>query len=298
MTVAVYQIQYSDAVVGAFDPAFIRYDCRHAPEAQRREIAHMLRFYEEGRWRQSGASHFGLVSPKFVDKTGLSGQAFIDWIDAHPGYDVYFVNPFPQLSYWHYNVWDQGEFWHPGLSALANTLFARAGETIRVERLPRNAAASLLYSNYWVANDSFWQRFMTFVRKLADAVDDLDAADKEKLFARAPHYAPATYFPFVFERLFSTFLVTCDGLACLPYPHARAEVVARCTNEMERFVVREWGDLIDAWDAGGRSGDDYRKLLANLHGMLQLYQAATPRGVTAAPRRRSLLGRFGAIRSR
>jgi hypothetical protein len=271
MAVSVYQIMYSDKVVGTFDPAFIKYDCRHNPEPQKREIAHMLRFYDEGAWRQSGSEHFGLVSPKFSVKTGIKGKNFIDWVDANPGYDVYFVNPFPQLCYWHFNVWTNGEFWHHGLCDMANKLFVSAGLSIRVEDLPRNTASSLLYSNYWVGNEKFWRIFMTFVRKLASAVDDLDMEERRKLFELAPHYAPATYFPFVFERLFSTFLVLNQEFTCLHYGYGRDEILNKCENDMERFIIREWADMIDNWDDSGRNDEEYRKLFANLQGMLKIY---------------------------
>jgi len=293
VTVSVYQIQYSDDVVGAFDPAFIKYDCRADPEPEKRETAHMLRFYDEGAWVRHGAEHFGLVSPKFADKVRLGGTDVIDWMEANPGYDVYIINPYPQLSYWHYNVWTQGELLHPGVCALADALFAAAGHSIRVETLPRNTAASLLYSNYWVGNEAFWRVYMAFVRSIAAAADDLGADDREKLFGPAPHNAPATYFAFVFERLFSTFLVLHEGVAGLPYPYSREDVLGRCENDMERFIIGEWSAMIDAWDAAGRDDAEYRKLFANLEGMVRLYQAAASRAEAADQALvRGLIGRL------
>jgi hypothetical protein len=276
MAVSVYQIEYSNDVIGEFDPAFIRYDCRGNPEPEKREIAHMLRFYDEGVWRSEGSEYFGLVSPKFSGKVGISGKAFVDWVNANPGYDVYYVNPFPQLSYWYFNVWTQGESWHPGLVDLANALFVAAGFSFRVENLPRNTARSLLYSNYWVGNEKFWHTYMAFVRKLGDAVDDLDVGDRKKIFEIAPHYASATYFPFVFERLFSTFLVLHGGIACFPYHYGHDEIIDRCGNDMERFVIREWAEMIDNWDATGRDDANYRKLFANLQRTLRVCQPVAP----------------------
>jgi len=273
VTVSIYQIQYSDMVVGGFDPDFIKYDCREHPEDEKREIAHMQRFFDEGVWKNNNSQYFGLISPKFNNKSKLRGSEFIHWINSNPGYDVYFFNPFPQLSYWNFNVWTQGEFWHPGLADLANALFAAAGLSIRVDKLPRNTAASSLYSNYWVGNEKFWRIYMAFVRKLVAAVDDLAAVERKKLFELAPHYAPATYFPFVFERLFSTFLVLHGDIACLPYHYRRDEILDRCDNDMERFIIREWPEMIDTWDASGRDDAEYRKLFANLQGMLRVYQS-------------------------
>jgi len=276
MATHIYQIQYSDDVIGSFDPAFIKYDCRNNPEPEKREIAHMLRFYKKGLWKSEDVGHFGIVSPKFSSKTGITGKAFVEWINANPGYDVYFINPFPQLAYWHYNVWMQGEFWHPGLSALANMLFMAAGLVIPVENMPRNTAASLLYCNYWVGNENFWHLYMTFVNKFVAAVDGLNAADRKKLFELAPHYAQATYFPFFFERLFSTFLVLYGEISSLQYSYGYAEILDRCDNDMERFIIREWAEMIEAWDSTGRDDAEYRKLFANISGMLRVYLSALP----------------------
>lgn len=272
MNSLVYQIQYSDEIIGEFDPAFLRYDCRDNPEPDEREVAHMLRFYSEGSWRLSNIRYFGLVSPKFTSKTGISGQTFIDWIDANPGYDVYFINPFPQLIYWHYNVWTQGEFWHPGLSDLANALFDSAGIDVQIQYLPRNTAATVLYSNYWVGNEKFWHEYMTFLNKFVAAIEHLDESSRKKLYELAPHYAPATYFPFIFERLFSTFLILNEEIASLPYIYGFDEILNRCSNDMERFIVREWGGMIDRWDALRRNDLEYRKILLNICGMLMVYQ--------------------------
>ncbi len=285
MTVAVYQIQYSEEVIGGFDPAFIRYDCRDSAEPERRETAHMLRFYEQSLWKREDVDYFGLVSPKFASKTGIDGATFLEWIAANPGHSVYFINPFPQVAYWHYNVWTQGEYWHPGVADLADALFAAAGYSIQTRSLPRNTASSLLYSNYWVGDREFWRTFMGFMSALTQSVEALSGPDKERLFKLAPHSAPAAYYPFVFERLFSTFLVLHDEIRRLAYPYARHEILRRCTSEAERFVVSEWSDRIDAWDAEHRDDARYRALFAGLEDIVRkgdtadgLYDAAPAGG--------------------
>lgn len=272
MGISVYQIQYDDVVIGEFDTAFIKYDCRKNPEPDKRETAHMVRFYEDKAWQARGDEYFGLVSPKFSNKTKICGRDFINWIDANTGYDVYFINPFPQLSYWNFNVWTQGEFWHPGLVKLTNALFTAANFGFKVEELPRNSASSLLYSNYWVGNERFWRLYMTFMQKVLLAVENLCENDKLELFKLAPHYAPATYFPFIFERLFSTFLLLKNDIRSLPYAYSNEEIQDRCSNKLERFVVKEWAGMIDQWDADGREDEEYKKIFANLQGMLKIYQ--------------------------
>src|SRR4029078_4064318 len=88
--ISIWQIQCNESELGYFDPNFLRYDCRDNPDSQKREIAHMLRFYDES-MRNSGADdYFGLVSPKFCDKASITGRDFLSWIEASPGHDVYF----------------------------------------------------------------------------------------------------------------------------------------------------------------------------------------------------------------
>jgi hypothetical protein len=281
MPVRIFQVQYSDDIDGEFDPSFTPYDCRHNPEPDRREVAHMARFYREevhGRERGDG-DLFGLVSPKFGRKAKIAGSGFISHVERAPGYDVYFINPFPQLAYFHFNVWTQGEYWHPGLGELADRLFAGAGFDLSVRELPRNAAASLLYCNYWVGNAKFWARFIDFSERLMDAVEHLAARDRKRLFNLAPHYAPATYFAFVFERIFSTFLVTNSDLRAMPYVYSNAEILARCESPLERALLDEWRGVIDACDAAGRADPAYRRLFAEIEATLRHAAGAGRPGV-------------------
>lgn len=268
---AIYQIQYGDNVIGEFDSDFIRYDCRDFPESERREVAHMQRFFHQGIWKNSDLSHFGLVSPKFNTKTGLSGFDFKNWIKLNPGYDVYFINPFPQLQYFHFNVWEQGEYWHPGLQELADLLFDTACLNLKVEELPRNTGSTLLYSNYWVGNEFFWRNFIDFIDKLTGAIDALKQEEKDRFFVRAPHYADATYFPFVFERMFSTFINLDKSVKCLAYPYGRDEILRRCSNDFERLIVSGWADIIDSRDAKNTNDPEVRMIFKNIEDLQRLF---------------------------
>lgn len=272
MYIAIYQIQYSNNVIGEFDSSFLTYDCRKNPESEKREIAHMLRFYEEVVLKQNSAKYFGLLSPKFSNKAKISGKSFIDWIDANPGYDVYFINPFPQLSYWNFNIWTQGEFWHPGLKDLSTALLNSAGYNFDIEDLPRNNNKTALYSNFWVANKKFWDSYMEFIKKIIFAIDNLSDSDKAKIFEITPHYTSATFFPFIFERLFSTFLILEKNISYLSYKHEIDEIRDCCNNDMERFIINEWTEIIDSMDNTNKDNEQYKKLFTNLQRMLHIYE--------------------------
>ena len=292
VTASIYQIQYSDDVVGEFDHEFIKYDCRDFPESERREIAHMQRFYKEERWKKESSEYFGLVSPKFGSKCKLAGADFLNWINDNPGYDVYFINPFPQLQYLHFNVWDQGEYWHPGLLDLADNLFAVAGMDVCTRQLPRNRSDTLLYSNYWVGNQRFWQEFMQFIGNLTCAVDELAEIDRKQLFEKAPHYAEATYFPFIFERMFSTFLILNKNLRCLAYPYEMDEIISRCNNDLEKVILLDWSKLMDEWSSHEKSEEDLRKIFSNVEHIQKLFSAYKAPDISQQSRAVRLKNRF------
>lgn len=261
MSINIYQISYSKDVAASVGD-FLLYDCTGAPAWDKREIFHMHKFYNEGRHLDSELS--GLVSPKFSAKTKIAGKRFIEFIQGNPGYDVYFINPFPHLAYLSFNVWEQGEFWHRDLCRLANALFKAAEFDLDVTRLSRNKAETLLYSNYWVGNHAFWDRFMTVVGRLMDAVDTLPETDRAQFFSLAAHSTAATYYPFVFERIFSTFLLMETGIKFLAYPWSRSEVLERCETKAELLIVNEWANMIDQWDDAGTYSSDQRLIFATL----------------------------------
>jgi len=271
--VAIYQIQYSNSVVGGFDSDFIKYDCRKSPENEKREIAHMQRLFREYKWNKDGDQYLGLFSPKFNDKSGLSGKEFIHWIKSNPGYDVYFINPFPQLEYFHYNVWEQGEYWHPGLKELADSLFKAANLDIQTQSLPKNNIDTLLYSNYWVGNRRFWEEYMRFIDKLMVAIDGLESIDRKRFFSQTLHYTPATFFPFIFERMFSTFLCIQKNLKSLSYSYEKDKVINKCSNDFERLIVADWSNMIANWDSHGHSELEVRDFFHNLENLQRMFTA-------------------------
>ena len=275
MSVAIYQISYNDDVVDQKDEVFLNFDCRDDPAPDRREIHHMLKFYRSGAYKES--TYSGLFSPKFSAKAKISGKQFIDFIEANPGYDVYFVNPFPHLTYFNFNVWEQGELVSPGLCDLANEVLKAAGHSVDVRALPRNKADTALYCNFWVGNERFWDEFMRFISGLDAGIELLPEVTRAQVFGKAPYLTLATYYPFIFERMFSTFLLFRRDLAVLPYPCPREEFGRYYFSEMEELLIREWGTMIETWDAAGVYAPDKRRVFGALMKICYLYASAKVR---------------------
>ncbi len=263
--IVIFQNFYENGQERKLDPAFVPRDGRRNTNTHYREVALFARMYHSGLYRSANLT--GIISPKFGEKTRLTGTKFVDFIRANPGFDVYFVNPFPCNAYYSFNVWEHGELCHEGLIMLASDLFERAGINIDPASMGRNSHTTLLYSNYWVGNERFWHGFMNLNLKLLDTVEKLPTLIKRRYFARDPNYPdPVPLLPFIFERLFSTYLLMEPSIRSLHYPHSRDQIVQSAMgNTIEPPIVQGFIDLIDEIDRLAIYGSAERKIFAALY---------------------------------
>jgi hypothetical protein len=117
----IHQIYYNDQTRNSLDPGFIPLDNSENERPDWYElwvIRHYLTTHalEENSW-------YGFLLPKFGLKTGFSANQlnqFIEHLD--PCYDVVLINYcFDQIAYFQ-NPFEQGEYWHPGISALTQNI--------------------------------------------------------------------------------------------------------------------------------------------------------------------------------
>lgn len=239
------------------DADFLPFDVSAEPQQDRRETAHMLTFWRLGKHREFAVS--GLLSPKFARKTGINGAIFNDFIARNPGYDVWFVNPYPHYLYLSYNIWEHGELWYPGLCERASQLFARAGMPIELADFPRSTRNTLLFSNIWAGTTKFWDQFMAFVGQMATHAEAVPG-----VFDTVPYEdGHAVYFPFIFERLFTTFLVLHPAIRAR-YANFQTAHILDMTGNTDRLLIREWAPLIDKWDRAGAYTDDQRAIFRGI----------------------------------
>lgn len=205
----IFQIYFESWQRELLDPAFAGLD-------NSKSTSELYEFDVFTRLAQSeyirGAELWGAVSWRFTEKTGMSGQDWIKYIEAHPGADVYFCNPVPENDAIFHNLWLQGETSHPQFFSLAQAIFQVTG-------LPKEELVSIQSSemtsvaNYFVATPKFWASYLPWAqtvlslanKKLPAPVRDLlhqPLADDRGL------HGGATYVPFVVERLFPVFMKT------------------------------------------------------------------------------------------
>ena len=105
-------------------------------------------------------------------------------------------------------MWTQGEWFHPGIVDRAQELVDAVGVPLDIRTAGRHGAATLCYSNYWVANERFWDAYVGGVLvPIAELVEGQpESPVVRRVMEETLHTTPAPFLPFIAERLFTTFL--------------------------------------------------------------------------------------------
>lgn len=214
----IYQIYYDQNSYQYLDKDFIPYNNSSPIKEKEFEYGVMRNLYLNNQLFKDNSKYASVFSWKFKHKTMLDGKDFIDWVNKNKGYDVYFINPFPELANMYFSVWWQGEYWHPGIISLVEELLLNTNIQLNIKDI-RNTIKTCCYCNYWIANKKFWDLFMSISEEMYKSVYESDDITKELLFnVKADGHINAAMFPFIFERIFSTVL-TLGDFKVLNYPN-------------------------------------------------------------------------------
>lgn len=215
-----------------------------------RELQAFLEIYRRGDWRQHDFT--GMFSPKFALKTHIGVDRFLGFVADNADADVCLINPFPQIGYWSYNVWMQGEHAHPGLGAAAQAVLDAVGIPWQLSEVPRHGPGLLAYGNFWVARPKFWQAYVGEVlQPIADFLlkESIHPA-AQAIMLPTHHTDQAPFLPFMIERLFSTYLSLHPQWKVAAWTVNLPEVVdSYCLNDFERLLVKSLHTEIDTADA-------------------------------------------------
>nr|WP_321893767.1 hypothetical protein [Burkholderia cenocepacia] len=249
MMVMIYEPLYEQGQVLS-EPAFHELRLADNSHAAWREFRILVDFWRRGDHRRKGK--VGIFSPKFGLKTRVDASRFLTFVDRHGDVDVCLINPFPQIPYYSYNVWMQGEINHPGLTARSQALVDAVGLKWDLHAVPRHGHQVLCYSNFWVGTERFWD---AYVGGVLDPLATFLERNSDDEAARAVmgdtwHSDAAPFLPFIVERLFSTFLSLCPELKVAAYQFD--DVLPYCLTDYERELVDGMRPIVDAADASGQ----------------------------------------------
>jgi hypothetical protein len=163
-------------------------------------------------------------------------------------------------------MWENGEFWIPGLCDLAARVFAEANVGFDPRKAPRSTKATLLYCNFWAGTPGFWDQFMPFVDHIATHAAKVGGmTDKVFYLGR-----DACYWPFLFECLFTTFLTLNPGIRVHHINYDTSQVAGMNLSPIPKLLLREWAPMVDRWDAVGRHSDDQRAIFRGMQKLCAL----------------------------
>ena len=194
-----------------------------------------------------GAQLWGALSWRFSEKTGMSGADWVKAIEANPGADIYYCNPFPHNEALFHNYWLQGETAHPHFVALSKGVFQVTG--LPLEQITSLAGSEQFScANYFVGSPRFWALYLPWVnqvlsvanKKLPPKVRDL--LHSSQADARDLHKG-ATYVPFIVERLLPVFMKTAGKelkgfKIALPERERELNVHLKLLREMKDVALR------------------------------------------------------------
>ncbi len=163
----IHQIYYDEASKAAVDPRFIALDNAANSRPDWREYWPMRNFLLSHTLEADAL--YGFFSPKFGQKTGLSGEQVNAFIDANPA-DVYLFSPFVEQAAFFLNVFEHGEANHAGLMEAMQQFVAGLGINLdlRTTVCDFNTA---VFSNYVVAKPAFWERWLKVGEQLFAAAE-------------------------------------------------------------------------------------------------------------------------------
>jgi len=118
---------------------------------------------------------YGFFSPKFGYKTGLGSAEVQAFIHQDSGlHDAYFFSPFWDLSSFFINIFEQGDFFHPGLTQASQKFVDSIGLSTPV-KFQVTHSQNTVFCNYIVANKTFWLKWLALGERLFFAAEHPEA---------------------------------------------------------------------------------------------------------------------------
>lgn len=223
--ITILQIYYKQEHKSFLDPAFIHLDNSKAAPPHVYEYKVMLD--QAPKLIQENEQLFGFVSWKFNDKTKISGQEFLNFItkNSNKNHDVYFINPYPNLFYYK-SVWEQATRPHPEILILTQNLLDQAGYNINLSEL-RTVPRVTSYCNYFVGTAQFWQNYLEFIKPLWNYINQMSQSEFDGLLKKAGNNVEGHFIPYIFERLFSTYLALHSNVKSCQYKYSFKELTKK-----------------------------------------------------------------------
>ena len=204
MNYKIFQICFEDRQIPLVDPLLTPFDNTSNEKPELREFHSFNRIIDEGFADDLDA--WGVFGPRWQSKMRYEANTIKDAVDNNDGYDVYIFNHARVQNALTANVWEQGDYFHPGIKQVVRSAFIAGGYDTNA--LDNVMTDSTCYCSYFVATKAFWLEYIAFLKDIKKHLEALTGEDAE-IYHGSANYSRdpnLNMFPFIVERLFSTFL--------------------------------------------------------------------------------------------
>jgi hypothetical protein len=243
----IHQIWYRDEQQAFLDPAMRPWDNRKNLRPEWCEYWVMRQASAD--FERNFNTLTGFFSWKFRNKIGLTHARVHGFIESLPGMDCYIFSPTSFQTACYLNVWQQGESWHPGITAKATRLLARQGYQVDLEKTVDHHLTSA-YSNHWVASQRFWRAYLNFMGGIFDALEagkdsgDDYFTDCAYSGVAGGHVRALPIIPYIIERLFAVFVRLHPEFRIAAWEWPLEELKARTFPEAGLIPLANWCKLM------------------------------------------------------
>lgn len=191
---------------------------------------------------------YGFISPRFEEKMLCSTANVIDFVSTvADDIDVAAFSPYIDLRALFLNIFEQGEFSHPGHMDLCCKVFKEIMPGVNIRTLV-NTTNNAIFCNFFAAKPRFWRRWLAVCEQvfaMAESSDHRYSAALNRSFA---HRGTAQAKVFVIERIASLILAASTDFRVAvfnettvsnPFRDISRDVVDNLTALKETLVARK-----------------------------------------------------------
>lgn len=206
MNYKLFQICFTEDQLKNVDPLLTPFDNTANERPELREYHNFVKAIDKNIVEDLNA--WGFFGPRWKEKLRYGSPDIAYEIENNPGYDVYTFNHARIVDALFFNVWEQGEKWHPGIRQVVKKVLELMGHDSGIlDDLMFDQTTC--YCSYFVATKEFWKDYLEFLAKVKDCLENLSEEEK-KIYESSANYARdknLNLFPFIIERMFSTYLI-------------------------------------------------------------------------------------------
>lgn len=158
---------------------------------------------------------YGFFSPKFTQKTGLTGADVIRFIQEHPEADVYTFSPQADMGAFFLNTFEQGEAFDRGFRNTCQDLLEHLGFPVDLHSLVMDPRQTV-FSNFIVARPAFWQQWLELCEKIFQLSEDTGSPWAERINVPTSYPGNVSRKVFITERM-ASLLLSSGVWRCAPY---------------------------------------------------------------------------------